>query len=199
MLWLGGASLEFGEAKIENKVFIKPSSLHSHGGTVPVQMYDQIMQEMKENESPNRFFVLVPIVNIQKSRTENSKAKNVFAKITYYDLRGAKVCVNDTNARWANSRQILNNDYSSDVDFIDIPAGAKEFVDIAMRNVSGKNWFSWNRYSYQSLEYRENKLPEQCFDFEISISGDNVYKKTSPRYRVFFDDTQRVWEASRSF
>jgi hypothetical protein len=188
MARLGGPKIVIGEPFVDTRPFVSPVNAvpnfygyNPSGGTTSTSFLDVMRKDgqLTRDDYSMRLYIHVPISNKQKSRTPNSVAKQVFAKLVFFDLDGS-VIGNEkgVDARWEKSRQPSAYENFEELRFIDILPEDEQGVDIASRGVRGGCWYIMNNNSYKQIEYPENALKEDGFYFQLQLNGSNIFKKS---------------------
>ena len=183
---IGGADLVFGKPfpSVHAIVFDKKTNdntgqkIITEPGTISYKYLDVMIKTGQiDGNFQNGYFIHIPIINKQKSRADFSKAKNVNAKIFYYDENGESL--GDKNGyvgRWKKLRQPYGYSYDG-IAGIDIPAGEEGILDIAVQPAGQSVWLAWNNQNYIAIDYSENKIGKEKFIFNVKINGENIYPK----------------------
>lgn len=189
MKMLGAPKLVFGVPFIDDRPLLSsikniPLEHHDYApspGTVSPSYLEVMKKEgqIGRNDFSWRYYIHIPIYNQQKSKISDSIAKNVYAKLCFFDLEGNPIGKGrEFDGRWETSQQPSASENLEKLRFIDILPEDKQNLDIATQGIRGGYWYVMNNDSYKNNEYPDNKLKEDGFIFRLHLNGSNFFMKS---------------------
>ena len=154
----------------------------SYGGDPGTIHFDQLNATKesvnnKTNIEAKKYYIHVPIKNIQKSTVDISKAKNVYVLISYLSLenipliKGKKI-----NGRWETADQPKRFQNKEELRYKDIQPESEQNLDVAMKSYRENTWYVVSNDNHIN-NISGQELGKNGFIFKLEINGDNVRKK----------------------
>jgi len=174
---------------------VEESEYQYHGGTVTQESKYKAGKEQ-------RFFVYVKVKNEPKIRGENSTAKNVFSKISFYKLNSDTQLLPEKFGRWQESLQPPQVIDVEKLKYIDIQAGDEKTLDVATRYIIHDDWYAFNTASYtvDHFEQEDNKIVDKDFrvKVEINIEGQEKETRWFIVYNKLIDGKPKIIESNKA-